>query len=153
MVCMILVPFWSPTVDHQSRSSDRSWRQTDPHPAVILACHCGVGTRGHQAAAGARMGAIRHPRTERRETKSHSSRHTSHMNLTSCSRNPGMLSCSSRSGINTWIFEIARPMRAEACQVGDCYRHIQRAHRDDGFDGAPPAGKARLPTESGGESG
>lgn len=36
---MILVPFWSPwrvTVDHQSRGSGRSWRQSDPHPAAII---------------------------------------------------------------------------------------------------------------------
>jgi len=87
MVCMILVPFWSPSVDHQSSGSGRIWQQTDLHPEVILARHCGVGTRGHQSAAGAAMGAIRHPRTESPDTKSHSSRHTSHMNLTSCSRN------------------------------------------------------------------
>lgn len=54
-------PLLVPSIDHQSRGSGRSWRQTDPHPAVILARHCRVGTRGHQAAAGARMGAIRHP--------------------------------------------------------------------------------------------
>lgn len=63
---------------------------------VMLARHYGVGTRSHQAAAGAGMGAIRHPRTESPETKSHSSRHGSHVILASCSRNPGVLSCSSR---------------------------------------------------------